>query len=123
MQSKSDESAGVRSSIRRAPLAGDVVDAEGCGPGPEGYARIKRGGCCGKDLGPMDDLEDPSPEDIERFSDVTRKCPSCGKEVFDDAEVCYHCGEAMSQPTKGLPVWAIVGAVLAILALVVFFVF
>jgi uncharacterized protein (DUF983 family) len=47
--------------------------------------------------------EGPSAEDLERFSGVTRTCPSCSKEVFDDAEVCYHCGEAMSHTGEGGP--------------------
>ncbi len=49
------------------------------------------------------DLPDdgPSPEDIERFGDVTRTCPSCGKEVFDDVSVCYHCGAAVEEKPDG----------------------
>ncbi len=60
--------------------------------------------------------EGPSAADLERFGDVTRTCPECNKEVFDDAEVCYHCGHAFSRAaSKGLPLWAMVaaGAVLA----------
>lgn len=63
--------------IRKAPTSGEVVDRRS-------LARND----------PHD--EGPSPEDIERFSNVTRRCPACGKEVFDDAEICYHCGEAMN---------------------------
>jgi uncharacterized protein (DUF983 family) len=63
----------------------------------------------------MSDREDPSPEDLERFSGVTRACPACGEEVYDDAEVCYHCGEAMgSSSQRPLPTWAIIAAILAI---------
>ena len=40
-----------------------------------------------------DDL--PSEADVERFSDVTVKCPHCGTEMFDDAEICWHCGMAI----------------------------
>jgi hypothetical protein len=35
--------------------------------------------------------EDPSPEDIERFSDATAYCPDCGAEVWDQADVCPKC--------------------------------
>ncbi|MGH7130703.1 MAG: hypothetical protein ACREJO_02010 [Phycisphaerales bacterium] len=64
-------------SIRKAPTSGEVID---------------RRVLAHRD--PND--EGPSPEDIERFSNVTRRCPACNKEVFDDAEICYHCGEAMN---------------------------
>ena len=37
------------------------------------------------------DAEDPSPEDIERFSGETAYCPDCGAEVWDQAEVCPEC--------------------------------
>jgi hypothetical protein len=49
----------------------------------------------------------PSQADIERFSNVSRLCPSCRKEVFDDVEICYHCGEAISRQPKGPPLWAL----------------
>lgn len=45
--------------------------------------------------------ENPSPEDIERFGDVTRTCPECRKDVFDDAAVCYHCGHAFERTAAG----------------------
>jgi hypothetical protein len=52
---------------------------------------------------PMDDEDDldelPSPEDIERFSDATRICPECNKQVFDDSAICYHCGHAFDRST------------------------
>jgi hypothetical protein len=35
--------------------------------------------------------EDPSPEDIERFSDETAYCRDCGAEIWDAAEVCPKC--------------------------------
>ena len=35
--------------------------------------------------------EDPSPEDIERFSHETARCPDCGAEVWDAADVCPKC--------------------------------
>ena len=47
--------------------------------------------------------QDPSPEDLERFSGDTAFCPDCGAEVWDQAEVCSSCGaylhgETVSQP-------------------------
>ena len=67
----------------------------------------------------MEDHEDPSQEDIERFSNVTRTCAHCRKEVYDDADVCYHCGEVLASEAKAPPVWVIVGAVLAATGLVI----
>lgn len=56
---------------------------------------------------------------MERFGDVTRKCPECRKEVFDDAAICYHCGHAFERTTAGssrTPRWIIVTIVLIIAA-------
>ena len=36
--------------------------------------------------------EGPSPEDLERFGGDTGRCPSCGEEVWDQADVCPSCG-------------------------------
>lgn len=30
-------------------------------------------------------------------------CPKCGKEIFDDAEVCIHCGRAVKEKTEEKP--------------------
>jgi uncharacterized protein (DUF983 family) len=71
-----------------------------------------------------DELDEaPSEEDLERFGDVTQKCPQCGTELYDDVEVCWKCGHALlSGPTTRTPaalivVLIVVGVV--ILALVV----
>ncbi|MFN7021442.1 MAG: zinc ribbon domain-containing protein [Phycisphaerales bacterium] len=71
---------GDRRALRRAPVSGDVV-GRGSRPGPYDH----------------DDDEGPSPDDIERFGDATRRCPECGKDVFDDSAVCYHCGYAFER--------------------------
>ena len=68
--------------IRRAPSEGDVVPAR---------KRAQR----------EETDEFPSEEDIERFNNVTRTCPECNKEVFDDAALCYHCGHAFERTTEG----------------------
>lgn len=72
----------------------------------------------------MSDYEDPSPEDVERFSDVTRKCPECKGEVHDDAEICYHCGHVFGASSgAGVPPWVIAAACVAILAMMYWIVF
>ena len=87
--------------MRCAPRSGEVVNR-----------------CCGKDLGPLDDNEIPSEEDMERFSGVTRTCPECKAEVYDEATVCHNCGHAfMREGSGGLPTWAVAtmaGVVVAI---------
>lgn len=65
----------------------------------------------------------PSQDDIERFSNQTRTCPECKKEVFDDSEVCYHCGYAFERTTAGSSKnkpWVVVVVALLILAFVIF---
>lgn len=47
-----------------------------------------------------DDDDGPSPDDIERFGDVTRPCPSCGKHISDQAQQCHWCGEWVSTPRE-----------------------
>ena len=36
--------------------------------------------------------EDPSDEDVDRFGDDSGFCPDCGREVWDEAWQCPHCG-------------------------------
>lgn len=91
---------GPQKAIRKAPTAGEVIDQR------QALTRSD----------PHD--EGPSAEDIERFSNVTRRCPACGKEVFDDAEICYHCGEAMEAPEhKHPPDWRAVVVIVLVVVL------
>lgn len=96
---------GDRRALRHAPASGDVV------------GRRSR-------PGPYDDDDDgPSVEDIERFGGETRTCPECGKEVYDDTAVCYHCGHAFEgtaegSPTKAKP-WVVVVVVLMVAGFVI----
>jgi len=85
-----------RRGLRLAPQSGDVV--------PSRARRARE-----RDEGPSD-------EDIERFGDVTRTCPECGKQVFDDAAVCYHCGHAFEEreDAKGTAKWVVVTIVVLI---------
>lgn len=36
--------------------------------------------------------EDPSDDDVDRFGGDTGWCPDCGREVWDEAWQCPHCG-------------------------------
>lgn len=55
---------------------------------------------------PTDDgLED---DDDESLDDATMPCPSCGAEIYDDAEQCSVCGEyviSSTSPWTGKPWW------------------
>lgn len=46
-------------------------------------------------------------------------CPSCGREVYEDAEQCPHCGDYIVADTSawsGRPMWWIIGGLLGIIA-------
>lgn len=64
------------------------------------------------------DYEGPSQTDIERFNHETTRCPHCGKEVFDDVVICYHCDTAITKPAKGVPMWVILTVVAVLLAFI-----
>ncbi len=90
-----------RRSLKLSGTSGDVVP---------GRPRLRR---------PPD--ENPSEDDIQKFGDVTRTCPECKKDVFDDAAVCYHCGYAFERTTPGAlraPKWIIVTILVVIAAFV-----
>ena len=61
--------------------------------------------------------EGPSDEDIAAFSGVTRACPECKTELYDDTELCWNCGHALSSAPARKPAWVIL---LAVLVLVIF---
>lgn len=101
------EGRGERRAMKRAPISGEVV-GRGSRPGP--YDN--------------DDDDGPSAEDLERFGGETRTCPECKKEVFDDTEICYHCGHAFMRTAAGTPgkskTWVIVTVVVLVLLFVYF---
>lgn len=110
------------------PLARQPVERDGgcCGGHSHTHTHARArtgGGCCGgKNLGPMAKYEEPSAEDIERFSDVTRTCPECKGEVHDDAEICYHCGHVFGESSVArVPPWVIATASVLGLAMVYWF--
>lgn len=67
-----------------------------------------------EDWDPDEDWEDDdAPVDVVR-------CPSCGAEIYEDAEQCPECGDYVihgnSAPWQGKPGWYAALAVLGILA-------
>jgi hypothetical protein len=64
-----------------------------------------------------DDANDPRAEDVEQFSGVTRTCPECEAEVYDEAELCWKCGHAFSGEGKPVPRWVMGVAVVVVAAI------
>jgi hypothetical protein len=76
-------------------------------------------GQCGSSGKPCGPDEDPAPEDVDRFSDVTQNCPHCGTELYDDAELCWKCGLAVAdKPKAGVSVYVVAVIVIMIVATV-----
>lgn len=68
------------------------------------------------------DPEGPSAEDLDRFGGDTVRCRECGEEVWDDSAICPRCGRALHEESRGgsrgLPTWAAIAGVIALLAFV-----
>ncbi len=64
--------------------------------------------------------EDPSPEDLERFGGVTRQCPNCNTELYDEAELCWKCGHALSHQTGPPPKWIWITAIVLVVVILYF---
>ncbi len=58
---------------------------------------------------------------MERFGDVTRKCPACKSEVYDEAELCWKCGHAFSRADSATPPRWVVIVTIALLAAFAYF--
>lgn len=99
--------------LRLPPSDADGPRRPGAGTGPRASAGADQRPVNARRPARRDSDDDdgvdsgPSQADIERFSNVSRLCPSCRKEVFDDVDICYHCGEAISRQPKGPPLWAL----------------
>ncbi|MEM9701051.1 MAG: zinc ribbon domain-containing protein [Planctomycetota bacterium] len=77
-----------------------------------------------------DDSDEYDPYDEEQYDEddsaVELPCPSCGQPVYEDADVCPHCGDYITPgrgpASRNLPRWVFVlgaiGVVGTILALI-----
>ncbi len=68
--------------------------------------------------------EGPSEEDIERFGDVTQRCPKCGTELYDDVMSCWSCGHDLAAVDGGKRLsqrWVVGIMILVMLGLTGFF--
>jgi hypothetical protein len=86
--------------IKPAPISGPVVNR-----------------CCGKNLGPVRADEGPSDDDLQRFAGVTRECPQCGTDLYDQARECWQCGHVL-ESARSMPWWAIAAALVAAAAFI-----
>lgn len=66
--------------------------------------------------------EGPSADDLDRFGDELVACASCGREVYDQAELCPVCGGPVHAPESRAPRWAIGAALLLVVVIVLFWV-
>ncbi len=66
-----------------------------------------------------DSFEEPEWDADDDDVSLTRPCPQCGAEVYEDAEQCPQCGEYItfsSNVWDGKPVWWVVLGLLGIIA-------
>jgi hypothetical protein len=92
--------------------------------------------CCKDTHDPMsawqeeDDLDesenpDESDEDSDEDPSGTAPCPCCGEDVYEEAVRCPNCGEYITPGagSSSQPKWLIIGAALALLAVLLWLVF
>ena len=63
--------------------------------------------------------EDPDDDDAESLTTI---CPSCGADVYEDAEQCPACGDYITHSARawdGKPLWWVILGVLGIIAFIV----
>lgn len=68
------------------------------------------------------DPEGPSGDDLDRFGDELVPCASCGRRVYDQAEVCPICGGFVHKTLSKTPKWAFLVALVLIAVMVLFWV-
>lgn len=73
-----------------------------------------------------DSRDDPLDQDIidsDEGDDVLR-CPSCGRDVYEDAEKCRYCGDWVTPRSGGKLHWVwVLAAALALVGMLVIVVF
>ncbi len=68
----------------------------------------------------LDDDESPDESDRDEEVNDTRPCPYCGKEIYEQAEVCPHCRSYISleQVASRRPIWIWVTGVVLLAAMI-----
>ena len=70
-----------------------------------------------------DDWEDPEPDADEDAVELV-PCPSCGEQIYEDAEKCPHCGEYVVHSNSafaGRPFWFCALGLLGVAATILYF--
>lgn len=49
---------------------------------------------------PLEDWEDPEPDEADDAADDEYVCPSCGADVYEDCECCPHCGDYITPRSR-----------------------
>ena len=68
-------------------------------------------------------LGDPAPDEASDDAAEVVHCPSCGKDVYEEAEQCPYCGEYITHSTSALsgrPLWFCVIGLLGAAATVIY---
>lgn len=69
-----------------------------------------------------DDWELPEPDEDDDDSIETVACPSCGRQIYEEAEECPYCHQYVTHSTSvlaGKPIWFVALAILGIIAVIV----
>jgi hypothetical protein len=72
-----------------------------------------------------DDWDQNEEEDwdteAEDDESIVVRCPSCRRDVYEDAERCPHCGDYIVHSTRawdGRPLWWVIGGLVGIVAVI-----
>lgn len=68
-----------------------------------------------------DDWEAPEPDERDEDELDTLPCPACGRQIYEEADVCPFCGEYVTHSTSvlaGKPLWFVALAILGIVAVI-----
>ncbi len=72
---------------------------------------------------PLEDWEDPEPDDEDLDEDDEYVCPNCGASVYEDSERCPACGDYITPQRAGTSalggrwVWMTAAALLVLIIL------
>lgn len=69
------------------------------------------------------DPDGPSAADLERFGSEHKGCPECGSEVYEEIELCPHCGHAFEEPAGTPGRWVALVALVVVIAFLILVLF
>ncbi len=71
--------------------------------------------------GELTDRELPDRSDMDAdVTDNSMPCPYCGRDIYEESEFCPRCGKYISREDAPLrlPVWLIIGVILAMMVVI-----